>query len=137
MENTKECVRTYVCERFIEIHGKDLFNKVESLTDIELLSVHNYCLAEYYEFGGEIFTSLDILVFVYQPRKPLEFARAIYEGSGDDCFNPDNWVYCGPKGQVEALTPKNRRDYIMCKLCQCKPEYIEVSIKELGLLDND
>lgn len=137
MENTKEFVRPFVRDRFIENHGKDLFNKVESLTDIQLMSLHNYLLAEYYECGCEIFTSLDVLVSVYPPKNALDFARSIYEGDGDDCFDPENWVYRGDFGHMWALKPDYRREFIMYQLCTNNPEYIEVSIKELGLLDSD
>lgn len=137
MENTKECVRPFVRDQFIKNMGLDLTNKVENLTDIELLSVHNYCLSEYYECGGEVFTSLNSLVYVYPPSNALDFARSIYEGSGDKCFNPDNWVFVESSEHVEALTPDNRREFLMYKLANFNPEYIEVAIKELVLLDSD
>lgn len=134
IENTTKYVRSEVLERVAKAFGIDTAQRIESLDDYCLLSVYNYYVNEYWHGDDEIFTSLEELVDMWEP-KPMELAEAVAYGAGTSCFCTDHWLYFNGYGHLEFLYSGDRREFMLERLAYFDKDKLHEALEYCGYLE--
>ena len=145
IENTKNFVSKEVIERVAKALGVDIAQRLESLDDLDLLQVFNYCMVEAYNEEERFFVDMYELVEFWEvcELRLYELAQAVAFGDGARCFAPDMWMRLDGYGHIETIDPTKRRAFMLMALCNLKEDFredirenlVQRALKDCGYLE--